>query len=109
MCGARPCCSSVCGLELRVAVITIGGAELLLTLVATVLNLAKYASHYTEEGYSAQCRDRDVCFGNFIYISYHIYRVDQKKVCSQKTKIGHGGGFLKKKFMTNKINIKKFL
>ena len=35
------------------------------------------------------------------------YRVDQKKVCSQKTKIGHGGGFLKKKSMTNKI--KKFL
>ena len=26
-----------------------------------------------------------------------MYRVDQKKVCSQKTKIGHGGGFLKKK------------
>ena len=26
-----------------------------------------------------------------------IYRVDQKKVFSQKTKIGHGGGFLKKK------------
>ena len=73
MCGARPCCSSVCGLELRVAVITIGGAELLLTLVATVLNLAKYASHYTEEGDSAQCRDRDVCFGNFI--SYYIYLV----------------------------------
>ena len=24
------------------------------------------------------------------------YRVDQKKVCSQNTKIGHGGGFLKK-------------
>ena len=35
------------------------------------------------------------------------YRVDQKKVCSQKTKIGHGGGFLKEKSMTNKI--KKFL
>ena len=63
MCGARPCLSSVCGLELRVAVITIGGAELLLTLVATVLNVAKYASHYTEDG----CRDRDVCFGSFTF------------------------------------------
>ena len=41
-----------------------------------------------------------------IYMS-HKYRVDQKNVCSQKTKIGHGGGFLKKKSMTNKI--KKFL
>ena len=30
-----------------------------------------------------------------------------KKGCSQKTKIGHGGGFLKKKSMKNKI--KKFL
>ena len=30
-----------------------------------------------------------------------------KKGRSQKTKIGHGGGFLKKKSMTNKI--KKFL
>ena len=35
------------------------------------------------------------------------YRVDQKKVCSQKTKIGHGGFFFEKKSMTNKI--KKFL
>ena len=32
-----------------------------------------------------------------------IYRVDQNKGCSQKTKIGHGGVFLKKKSMTNKI------
>ena len=67
MCGARPCLSSVCGLELRVAVIAIGGAELLLTLVATVLNVAKYASHYTEDG----CRDRDVCFGSFTL--YYIW------------------------------------
>ena len=36
----------------------------------------------------------------------YMYRVDQKKVCSQKTKIGHGGGFLKK---TMTIKIKKFL
>ena len=36
-----------------------------------------------------------------------MYRVNQKKGRSQKTKIGHGGGFLKKKSMTNKI--KKFL
>ena len=36
-----------------------------------------------------------------------MYRVDQKKVCSKKTKNGHGGFFLKKKSMTNKI--KKFL
>ena len=35
------------------------------------------------------------------------YRVDQKKGRSQKMKIGHGGGFLKKKSMSNKI--KKFL
>ena len=34
----------------------------------------------------------------------YMYRVDQKKVCSQKTKIGHSGGFLKTKSMTNKIN-----
>ena len=31
----------------------------------------------------------------------------KKKVCSQKTKIGHGGFFLEKKSMTNRI--KKFL
>ena len=42
-----------------------------------------------------------------IDIADFTYRVDQKKVCSQKAKIGHGGGFLKKKSMTNKI--KKFL
>ena len=36
-----------------------------------------------------------------------MYRVDQKKVCSQKTKIGHGGFFFEKISMTNKI--KKFL
>ena len=75
MCGARPCLSSVCGLELRVAVITIGGAELLLTLVATVLNVAKYASHYTEDG----CRERDVCLGNFIL--YYIWFSDADVVC----------------------------
>ena len=30
-------------------------------------------------------------------ITSYMYRVDQKKVCSQKSKIGHGGGFLEKK------------
>ena len=40
------------------------------------------------------------------YISTYL-QGGPKKVCSQKTKIGHGGGFLKKKSMTNKI--KKFL
>ena len=44
---------------------------------------------------------------NFLpHISY-TYRVDQKKGVLKKTKIGHGGVFLKKKSMTNKI--KKFL
>ena len=42
-----------------------------------------------------------------MWIYMEVYRVDQKKGCSQKTKIGHGGGFLKKKSMTKKI--KKFL
>ena len=40
-------------------------------------------------------------------VNYDIYRVDQKKVCSQKMKNGHGGFFLKKKSMANKI--KKFV
>ena len=35
----------------------------------------------------------------------HFYRVDQKKGRSQKIKIGHGGGFWKKKSMTNKKKV----
>ena len=34
--------------------------------------------------------------------------MDQKKGRSQKTKIGHGGGFLKKKSMTNKRSFEKY-
>ena len=46
---------------------------------------------------------------NYLYYLYHvnftppIYGVNQKKGRSQKTKINHGGVFLKKKSMTNKI------
>ena len=47
-----------------------------------------------------------ICIMNGICYWYK-YRMDQKKGRSQKTKIGHGGGFYKKKSMTNKI--KKFL
>ena len=63
---------------------------------------------------------RSICIGHCgqFLLSYYktnvsygepclLYRVDQKKRHSQKMKIGHGGGFLKKKSMTNKI--KKFL
>ena len=43
MCGGRPCFTSVCGLSLQKSVIVIGILELLITVIATILNIIKYA------------------------------------------------------------------
>ena len=64
MCGSKPCCESVFGLELRLAVITIGVMELLLTLVTTLLNISKFIkSVEEEEDFMRFCEDKDVCIG----------------------------------------------
>ena len=46
MCGGRPCFTSVCGLSLQKSVIVIGILELLITVIATILNIIKYARSY---------------------------------------------------------------
>ena len=43
MCGGRPCFTSVFGLSLQKSVIVIGILELVITVIATILNIIKYA------------------------------------------------------------------
>ena len=64
MCGSKPCISSVFGLELRVAVVIIGVLELIVTIIATVLNVVKYTKHFDDPvAYEEACADKDVCIG----------------------------------------------
>jgi len=68
MCGQRPCFSSVCGLPLSTSVVIIGLLELLVTLVATILNILKYLGNLDSdsEEYQQECADKDVCIGPVI-------------------------------------------
>ena len=43
MCGGRPCFTSCCGITLQKSVIIVGVLELVLTVIATILNIVKYA------------------------------------------------------------------
>ena len=43
MCGGRPCFTSCCGISLQKSVIIVGVLELVLTVIATILNIVKYA------------------------------------------------------------------
>ena len=64
MCGSRPCFKSVFGLDLATAVIIIGVLELLVTIIATVLNVVKYTKHFDDPvAYEEECADKDVCIG----------------------------------------------
>jgi len=64
MCGGSPCIKSVCGFSLQSTVIGIGIIELIITIIATILNIIKYASKtgaFDED--NSECEDRDVCWG----------------------------------------------
>ena len=67
MCGNRPCFNSVLGIELGTSVFIIGVIELLVTIIATVLNVVKYAKYY--DAYGEECEDKDVCIGPLIKYS----------------------------------------
>jgi len=59
-----PCISSCCGLPLQKAVILIGVAELVITIIATALNVTKAAGAF--DGYGEECEGKDVCIGPII-------------------------------------------
>jgi len=63
MCHEKPCFTTVCGLPLKTSVLGIGLLELVITVIATALNVVKFVSHvelFTE------CEDKDVCVGPLI-------------------------------------------
>ena len=59
MCGGRPCFASVCGISLQRSVIIVGILELILTVIATILNIVKYAKSIgaLDDDYS-ECEDK---------------------------------------------------
>ena len=79
MCGSRPCFKSVFGLDLATAVIIIGVLELVVTVIATVLNVVKYSEYY--DAYDEEeCEDKDVCIGPLI--KYTVFDAFSGVLCS---------------------------
>ena len=78
MCGSRPCFKSVFGLDLGTAVIIIGVLELVVTIIATVLNVIKYSERY--DGFGEECEDKDVCIGPLI--KYTVFDAFSGVLCS---------------------------
>ena len=71
MCGGRPCFTSVCGVSLQRAIMVLGGVQLALTLIATLLNSLKYSriSGVFDEDFDESCGDVEVCIGPIIKVS----------------------------------------
>merc|ERR1712212_297714 len=57
-----PCFRSVCGMPLQTAVYIIGLVELIITVIVTIANVAKYSKFVNEE----DCQGKDVCIGPII-------------------------------------------
>jgi hypothetical protein len=74
----RPCFSSCLGLPLQTTVIVIGLLELLITIVATVLNVVKYAKFMDPDG--EECEGKDVCIGPLI--KYSVFDAFTGVVCA---------------------------
>ena len=66
-------------------------------IIVVVMIYHTYISVHIQEQFAPNEDDRQAIANllkcRCMYLTYHIYRMNQKKVCSQKTKIGHGGGF----------------
>ncbi|XP_023340821.1 uncharacterized protein LOC111710879 [Eurytemora carolleeae] len=75
MCG-KPLFNSVCGLSLQNSVIIVGVVELIITVVATVLNVLKYSQGYDR----TECEKVDVCIGPLI--KYSVFDALFGVVCS---------------------------
>ena len=67
MCGGRPCFNSFLGIPLQLTVIIIGVIELIITIIATILNVVKYAQFV--DPYGEECEGKDVCIGPLIKYS----------------------------------------
>eukprot|EP00092_Neocalanus_flemingeri_P048189 GFUD01054915.1.p1 GENE.GFUD01054915.1~~GFUD01054915.1.p1 ORF type:complete len:211 (+),score=45.79 GFUD01054915.1:202-834(+) len=64
MCGREPCFRSVFGIPLQKAVLIVGIIELSITIIATILNVLRFA-----DGYVNDCDGEDVCIGPLIKYS----------------------------------------
>jgi len=81
MCGGSPCVKSVCGLSLQTTVIGIGILELVITIIATILNIIKYASAVGAfDDDNSECAGRDVCWGPIA--KYAVFDAFFGVVCS---------------------------
>ena len=56
------------------AVVIIGVLELIVTIIATILNVVKYTKHFDDPvAYKEACADKDVCIGTYVAkISYKL-------------------------------------
>ena len=84
MCGDKPCFESFFGLPLQLTVIIIGVLELLITIVATILNVVKYAKYLDPEG--PECEGKDVCIGPLI--KYSVFDAFFGVVCAMLLIVG---------------------
>eukprot|EP00092_Neocalanus_flemingeri_P050517 GFUD01058418.1.p1 GENE.GFUD01058418.1~~GFUD01058418.1.p1 ORF type:complete len:233 (-),score=56.49 GFUD01058418.1:79-777(-) len=68
MCGGKPCFSSVFGISLKRSVLIVGIVELVITVIATILSIIKYAAAVGafDEDFGPECDDKDVCIGPII-------------------------------------------
>ena len=64
MCGGEPCFRSVFGIPLQKTVIIVGYVELVITIIATILNVFRYKSAFAS--YGDECDGKDVCIGPLI-------------------------------------------
>ena len=63
----RPCFSSCFGLPLQTTVIIVGIIELVITIIATFLNVVKLTRKIDTEG--EECKGKDICIGPLIKYS----------------------------------------
>ena len=63
MCGGAPCVKSVFGVSLERSVIIVGVIEIVLTVIATILNIISYTNRW---GRVYDDCDKDVCIGPII-------------------------------------------
>jgi hypothetical protein len=67
MCGGQPCFGSVFGIPLQKSVLIIGIGQLVITIIATILNIIRYfaAVGAFDDDFEFKC-DEDVCIGPII-------------------------------------------
>jgi len=84
MCGGGPCFHTFFGIPLQLTVIIIGVIELVITIIATILNVVKFAQFV--DPYSDECEGKDVCIGPLI--KYSVFDAFFGVVCALLLIIG---------------------